>query len=74
MVESYGTSKYTNEQLAEAVKKVFDARPASIIRALNLLNTSFAPLSAYGHMGREELGVRWEDTDKTDAVIAALQG
>ena len=72
MVESFGTSKYTNEQLADAVNKVFDARPASIIRSLDLLNTQYAPLSAYGHMGREELGVRWELTDKVDALKAAL--
>ena len=72
MVETFGTSQYTNEQLAEAVNKVFDARPSSIIRSLDLLNTSYAPLSAYGHMGREELGVHWEKTDKTDALRAAL--
>ncbi len=72
MVETFGTSEYTNEQLAEAVNKVFDARPSSIIRSLDLLNTTYAPLSAYGHMGREELGVRWENTDKTDALRAAL--
>ncbi len=73
MVDSFGTSQYSNEQLAEAVKKVFDARPASIIRELDLLNTSYAPLAAYGHMGREELGVRWEDTDKTEELKAALR-
>ena len=73
MVDSFGTSQYSNEQLADAVKKVFDARPASIIRELDLLNTSYAPLAAYGHMGREELGVRWEDTDKTEELKAALR-
>ena len=72
MVETFGTSAYTNEQIAEAVKKVFDARPYSIIRTLDLLNTAYAPLSAYGHMGREELGVRWEDTDKKEALLAEL--
>ena len=72
MVETFGTSQYTNEQIAAAVNKVFDARPASIIRTLDLLNTKYAPLAAYGHMGREELGVRWEDTDKTDALLKAL--
>ena len=72
MVETFGTSQYSNEQLATAVNKVFDARPSSIIRSLDLLNTTYAPLSAYGHMGREELGVRWENTDKTDALRAAL--
>ena len=72
MVETFGTSQYTDEQIAAAVNEVFDARPASIIRTLDLLNTQFAPLAAYGHMGREELGVRWEDTDKTDALLKAL--
>ena len=72
MVEAFGTSKYTNEQLAEAVKKVFDCRPASIIQELDLLNTEYAPLSSYGHMGRIDLPVRWEKTDKTDALKAAL--
>ena len=73
MVDTFGTSAYTNAQIAEAVKQVFDARPASIIRQLGLQDTCYAPLSAYGHMGREELGVRWEQTDKTDALKAALQ-
>jgi len=73
MVDTFGTSEYSNEAIAEAVKKVFDARPAAIIRELKLLDTSYAPLSAYGHMGREELGVRWEDTDKIEALKAALK-
>ena len=73
MVDAFGTSDYSNEQIAEAVKKVFDARPASIIRELDLLNTSYAPLSAYGHMGREELGVKWEQTDKTQELLNALK-
>ena len=73
MVDGFGTSEYTNEQLAEAVKKVFDARPASIISELDLLNTTYAPLSVYGHMGREELGVRWEQTDKVEALKAAIE-
>ena len=72
MVDSFGTSDYTNEELAQAVNKVFDARPASIIRELDLLKPQYAPLSAYGHMGRETLGVRWEMTDKVDALKAAL--
>ncbi len=73
MVDSFGTSAYTNEQLAAAVNKVFDARPASIIRELDLLHTRYAPLAAYGHMGREELGVKWEMTDRTEALKAALK-
>ena len=72
MVDTFGTSAYSDEQIAAAVKKVFDARPSSIIRELDLLNTTYAPLAAYGHMGREELGVRWEDTDKAQALLKAL--
>jgi S-adenosylmethionine synthetase len=72
MVDTFGTSKYSNEAVSKAVNKVFDARPSSIIRSLDLLNTKYAPLSSYGHMGREELGVKWEDTDKTEALLLAL--
>ncbi len=73
MVDTFGTSDYTNEQIARAVNRVFDARPSAIIRELRLLDTRYAPLSSYGHMGRTDLGVRWEDTDKTDALRQALQ-
>lgn len=73
MVDAFGTSKYTNTQLAEAVSKVFDCRPQAIITSLNLRETKYLPLAAYGHMGREELGVKWEQTDKTEALKAALK-
>ena len=72
MVDSFGTSKYTNEQLSNAVAKVFDCRPNSIIEQLQLKKTKYQPLAAYGHMGREELDVMWEKTDKTDALKAAI--
>ena len=72
MVDAFGTSDYTNEQLAEAVKKVFDLRPAAIIRTLDLRRPIYRRLAAYGHMGREDLGVAWERTDRTDALKAAL--
>ena len=72
MVDSFGTSKYTNEQLSSAVAKVFDCRPNSIIEQLQLKKTKYQPLAAYGHMGREELDVMWEKTDKTDALKAAI--
>ena len=72
MVDTFGTSAYGNAAIADAVQRVFDARPVSIIRELNLHGTRYAPLSAYGHMGREELGVKWEDTDMTGALKAAL--
>ncbi|MEE0875631.1 MAG: methionine adenosyltransferase [Ruminococcus sp.] len=73
MVDAFGTSKYTNTQLAEAVSKVFDCRPQAIITSLNLRETKYLPLAAYGHMGREELGVKWEQTDKTEELKAALK-
>ena len=64
MVDTFGTGKYTNEQLSKAVSRVFDCRPQSIIRQLDLTNTSYLSLASYGHMGREELKVKWENTDK----------
>ena len=72
MVDTFGTSEYTNEQLSKAVEKVFDCRPNSIIEQLKLRETKYRPLAAYGHMGREELGVRWEDTDKVEELKKAL--
>ena len=72
MVDTFGTSKYSNEQLAKAVEKVFDCRPNSIIEQLKLKETKYLPLAAYGHMGRQELGVMWEKTDKTEELQRAL--
>ena len=72
MVDTFGTSKYSNEELAKAVEKVFDCRPQSIIRQLKLTETKYLPLAAYGHMGREELGVEWEKTNKVDELLKAV--
>ena len=73
MVDTFGTSEYTNEQISNAVSKVFDCRPNSIINQLKLRETKYLPLAAYGHMGREELGVMWEKTDKAEALKAVIQ-
>ena len=73
MVDSFGTSEYDDDKLAKAVEKVFDGRPNSIIEQLKLKETKYQPLAAYGHMGREELGVRWEDTDKVEELINAIK-
>ena len=73
MVDAFGTSKYTNEQLAGAVEKVFDCRPKSIINQLELQKPQYYNVAAYGHLGREELGVKWEQTDKTEALKAAIK-
>ncbi len=72
MVDTFGTGKYSDEQIAEAVGKVFDFRPAAIINALELRKPQYKQLAAYGHMGRVDLGVAWERTDKADALKAAM--
>ena len=72
MVDTFGTGKYSDEQIAEAVGKVFDFRPAAIINTLELRKPQYKQLAAYGHMGRVDLGVAWERTDKADALKAAM--
>ena len=72
MVDTFGTGTAADTALAAAVQKVFDLRPNAIIRELDLRKPIYRPLAAYGHMGREELGVRWERTNKTEALKAAL--
>lgn len=73
MVDTFGTGKYSDEKITEAVNKVFDLRPAAIIDKLRLRRPIYAELSAYGHMGREELGVEWEKTNKTKQLLEALK-
>lgn len=68
MVESFGTSKYSNSQLEKAVSQVFDLRPAAIIKSLDLKKPIYQSLAAYGHMGREDLGVKWEKADKAEEL------
>lgn len=72
MVDTFGTGKVDEAKLEAAIEKVFDLRPAAIIKNLELRRPIYRKLAAYGHMGREDLGVRWEDTDKVDALCAAL--
>ena len=69
-VDTFGTGKLPDDKISEIVSKVFDFTPDGIIKSLNLRTPIYAPLSAYGHMGREDLGVRWEDTDKVDEILA----
>ena len=73
LVETFGTGKVSDEALEAAVGKVFDLRPTAIIRDLDLRAPIYRRLAAYGHMGREDLGVAWEKTDRVDALRAALQ-
>ena len=72
LVDTFGTGKYSDDTIADAVNKVFDLRPAAIIETLDLRKPIYKKLAAYGHMGREELGVKWEITDKTEALKAAI--
>ncbi len=74
MVDTFGTGKVSDEKLAEAVEKVFDLRPAAIIKALDLRKPRYRALAAYGHMGREDLDAPWEKTDRADAIKAAAEG
>ena len=72
MVDTFGTGVVADEKIEAAVEKVFDLTPAAIIRDLDLRKPIYRQLAAYGHMGREDLGVKWENTDRVDALKAAL--
>lgn len=72
LVETFGTGKVADSVISEAVQKVFDFRPTAIIRDLDLRRPIYRRLAAYGHMGREELGVRWENRDKVDELLKAV--
>ena len=71
-VDTFGTGKVDEERIEKAVEEVFDLRPSAIIEALDLRKPIYRPLAAYGHMGREELGVRWENTDRAELLKKAV--
>ena len=73
MVNTYGTGTVSNEKLAEAVNKVFDLRPAAIIDTLDLRRPIYSQTAAYGHMGRTDIDLPWEHTDKIDALLEAVK-
>ncbi|MBR2913095.1 MAG: methionine adenosyltransferase [Oscillospiraceae bacterium] len=72
LVDTFGTGKVDDAKLAKVVDKVFDLRPRGIIEMLDLRRPQYRKLAAYGHFGRENIGVVWEKTDKVDAIKAAL--
>ena len=74
LVDTFGTGTAPDKMIADAVSRVFDFRPAAIIDCLALRRPIYRQLAAYGHIGREELGVRWEQTDRIEALRAALAG
>lgn len=73
MVDTFGTGKVSDNKLSQAVNKVFDLRPSAIIEMLDLRKPQYKKLAAYGHMGREDLGVAWEKTDKVNALLEAVK-
>ena len=73
-VETFGTGTVPDEQIAEAVKSVFDLRPAAIVMDLDLLRPIYAQTAAYGHFGRELPDFTWERTDRAEALAAAVKG
>jgi S-adenosylmethionine synthetase len=72
-VTTFGTGTVPDDKLQQAVSQVFDLRPSAIIRDLDLRRPIYRQLAAYGHMGREELGVKWELTDRADALRKAVE-
>ena len=73
MVDTFGTGTVDDGRLAEAVQKAFDLRPTAIIKELDLRRPIYRQLAAYGHMGREDLDITWERTDRTEALLNALK-
>lgn len=72
MVETFGTSRIENDRISRAIQETFDLRPAAIIETLGLRAPIYRSLAAYGHMGREDLGVSWEKLDKIDELREKL--
>lgn len=73
MVDTEGTGVVSDEKLGQALTELVDLRPAAIIRRFDLRRPIYTPLAAYGHMGREDLMVPWENTDLVDALLAKVK-
>ena len=73
LVDTFGTGRLPDEEIAEIVQKEFDLRPTSIIKTLDLRKSIYRKLAAYGHMGREDLGVKWEDTTPAESLKKYLR-
>ncbi len=74
MVDTFSTGIVSDEKISDAITQVFDLRPYAIINTLDLRKPIYKQLSSYGHMGREELGLKWEETDKTEELRSAVFG
>ena len=73
MVDTFGTATVDEDKIEHAIEKVFDLRPHAIIKQLDLRKPIYKNLAAYGHMGREDLGVSWEKLDKVEELKAAIK-
>ena len=73
MVDTFGTGKVNEEDIVKAVNKLFDLRPAAIIKNFDLRRPIYSQTAAYGHMGREDIELPWEKTDMAERLIAALK-
>ena len=73
MVDTFGTATVDEDKIEQAIEKVFDLRPHAIIKQLDLRKPIYKNLAAYGHMGREDLGVSWEKLDKVEELKAAIK-
>ena len=73
LVDTYGTGTVRDDRLSDAVRKVFDLRPAKIIDYLNLRRPIYSQTAAYGHFGRPELDLPWEEIRKTEELKAAVR-
>ena len=69
-VETFGTGTVSEAELMQLVRRHFDLRPGAIIANMNLKRPIYRPTAAYGHFGRDDLGVAWEMTDKAEAMRA----
>ncbi len=74
LVDTFGTGKADEAAISEAVSNTFDLRPSAIVNMLELKKPQYRQLAAYGHMGREDLGVAWEKTDKADTLRKIVLG
>ena len=72
MIDTFGTGKVDEEKISDAVSKLFDFRPAAIIKRFDLRRPIYSPVAAYGHMGREDVNMPWEQTDMAEALKAEL--
>ncbi|MBE6540718.1 MAG: methionine adenosyltransferase [Ruminococcaceae bacterium] len=72
LVDTFGTGKVSDEVIADLLKELVDLRPAAIIERLMLRRPQYTALSSYGHFGREDLGVKWEETDLANIIAAKL--